>query len=103
MKVLIVEDEAVIAEVVAACAAHEGYETLWAADGEAAMFLWERSFLPDGCGARATGGRGIGLAGRTGGGGAPWRDYRGRQPAWGGRLLHGDAASDTRKASITID
>ena len=63
MKVLIVEDEAAIAEVVAAYAAHEGYETLWAVDGEAAMFLWERSFLPDGCGrARATGGRGIGLA-----------------------------------------
>lgn len=41
MRVLIVEDEAAIAEVVAAYAAREGYETLWAADGEAAMSLWE--------------------------------------------------------------
>ena len=38
-----------------------------------------------------------------GGGRDPWRDDRGRQPAWGGQLLHGDAAAGIRKASITID
>nr|WP_315103281.1 hypothetical protein [uncultured Fretibacterium sp.] len=36
---LIVEDEAPIAEVVAAYAGREGYETLWTADGEATMSL----------------------------------------------------------------
>ena len=36
------EDEAPIAEVVAAYAGREGYDTLWAADGEAAMSLWEK-------------------------------------------------------------
>ena len=36
MRLLIVEDEAPIAEVVAAYAGREGYDTLWAADGEAA-------------------------------------------------------------------
>lgn len=41
MRVLIVEDEAAIAEEVAAYAAREGYETLWAADGEAAVPLGE--------------------------------------------------------------
>ena len=41
MRLLIVEDEAAIAEVVAAYAAREGYETRWAADGEAAVSLWE--------------------------------------------------------------
>nr|WP_314716736.1 response regulator transcription factor [uncultured Fretibacterium sp.] len=42
MRLLIVEDEAPIAEVVAAYAGREGYDTLWAADGEAAMALWEK-------------------------------------------------------------
>ena len=42
MRLLIVEDEAPIAEVVAAYAGREGYDTLWAADGEAAMSLWEK-------------------------------------------------------------
>ena len=42
MRLLIVEDEAPIAEVVAAYAEREGYDTLWAADGEAAMSLWEK-------------------------------------------------------------
>lgn len=41
MRLLIVEDEPAIAEVVAAYAAREGYETLWAADGEAAMSHWK--------------------------------------------------------------
>lgn len=41
MRLLIVEDEPAIAEVVAAYAAREGYETRWAADGEAAMSHWE--------------------------------------------------------------
>lgn len=104
MRVLIVEDEAAIAEEVAAYAAREGYETLWAADGEAAMSLWERSFLPDGCGARPRDRRARHRARhRQGDGGGPWRDYRGRQPAGRGQLLHGDAAAGVRKASITID
>ena len=42
LRLLIVEDEAPIAEVVAAYAGREGYDTLWAADGEAAMSLWEK-------------------------------------------------------------
>ncbi len=42
MKILIVEDEPSIAEVVAAYARREGFETVWAADGESAMELWER-------------------------------------------------------------
>ena len=42
MKLLIVEDEPTIAEVVAAYAKRDGYETQWAADGETAMELWER-------------------------------------------------------------
>ena len=41
MRLLIVEDEAAITEVVAAYAAREGYAARWAADGEAAMSLWE--------------------------------------------------------------
>lgn len=41
MRLLIVEDEAAIAEVVTAYAKREGYETLWAPDGETAMRLWE--------------------------------------------------------------
>ncbi|RRD64504.1 response regulator transcription factor [Fretibacterium sp. OH1220_COT-178] len=41
MRLLIVEDEPAIAEVVVAYAAREGYETLWAADGEAAMSHWK--------------------------------------------------------------
>ena len=41
MKILIVEDEAAIAEAVSAYARGEGYETFWAPDGEAAMRLWE--------------------------------------------------------------
>lgn len=41
MKILVVEDEPAIAEVVVAYARREGYETLWAADGEAALALWE--------------------------------------------------------------
>ena len=36
------EDEAPIAEVVAAYAEREGYDILWAVDGEAAMALWEK-------------------------------------------------------------
>lgn len=39
LRLLIVEDEAPIVEVVAAYAGREGYETLWTADGEAAMSL----------------------------------------------------------------
>lgn len=42
MRILIVEDEPSIAEVVAAYAKREGYETSWAPDGEAAMELWEK-------------------------------------------------------------
>lgn len=41
MRLLIVEDEPAIAEVVVAYARREGYETLWAADGEAAMSHWK--------------------------------------------------------------
>ena len=41
MKILIVEDEPAIAEVVAAYAQREGYETSWAPDGLTAMALWE--------------------------------------------------------------
>ncbi|NLL37886.1 MAG: response regulator transcription factor [Fretibacterium sp.] len=42
MRLLIVEDEDSIAEVIAAYAAREGYESCRAADGEAALALWER-------------------------------------------------------------
>ncbi|MCR5346756.1 MAG: response regulator transcription factor [Fretibacterium sp.] len=42
MRILIVEDEPSIAEVVAAYARREGYETSWAPDGETAMELWEK-------------------------------------------------------------
>ncbi|MDR3265926.1 MAG: response regulator transcription factor [Synergistaceae bacterium] len=41
MKLLIVEDEPAIADVIAAYAAREGYQTRWAADGEAALALWK--------------------------------------------------------------
>lgn len=41
MKMLIVEDEPAIADVIAAYAAREGYATRWAADGDAALELWE--------------------------------------------------------------
>ena len=44
MRLLIVEDEAPIAEVVAAYAGREGYETLWTADGEATMSLYQFAF-----------------------------------------------------------
>ena len=42
MRILIVEDEPSIAEVVAAYARREGYETSWAPDGETAMELWKK-------------------------------------------------------------
>ncbi|MDR3230973.1 MAG: response regulator transcription factor [Synergistaceae bacterium] len=41
MKLLIVEDEPAIADVIGAYAAREGYQTRWAADGEAALELWK--------------------------------------------------------------
>jgi DNA-binding response OmpR family regulator len=41
MKLLIVEDEPAIADVIGAYARREGYRTRWAADGEAALELWE--------------------------------------------------------------
>ena len=41
MKILIVEDEPSIAEVVTAYARREGHEAVWAPDGEAALALWE--------------------------------------------------------------
>ena len=59
-------------------------------EDEAAMSLWERSFLPDGCGARPRDRR---ARRREGDGGGPWRDDRGRQPAGGKQPLHGDAAA----------
>ena len=41
MKLLIVEDEPAIADVIAAYAEREGYGVRWAADGEAAVALWD--------------------------------------------------------------
>ena len=41
MKLLIVEDEPAIADVIAAYAERDGYSTRWAADGEAALEAWE--------------------------------------------------------------
>ena len=41
MKLLIVEDEPAIADVIAAYAAREGYETRWASDGRVALGMWE--------------------------------------------------------------
>ena len=41
MRLLIVEDKPMIAEVVAAYAEREGYETRCASDGEAALKLWD--------------------------------------------------------------
>ncbi len=41
MKLLIVEDEPAIAEVLAAYAEREGYESRWAADGDEALKLWD--------------------------------------------------------------
>lgn len=42
MRLLIVEDEPSIAEVVAAYAKRDGFETAWAADGQAAVDMWEK-------------------------------------------------------------
>lgn len=42
MKLLIVEDEKTIADVIIAYANREGYETQWAADGESALELWRK-------------------------------------------------------------
>ena len=41
MNLLIVEDEPAIADVLTAYAAREGYTSRWAADGEAALELWQ--------------------------------------------------------------
>ncbi len=41
MKLLIVEDEPAIADVIAAYAAREGYSARWAPDGETAVELWD--------------------------------------------------------------
>ncbi|MDR1873722.1 MAG: response regulator transcription factor [Synergistaceae bacterium] len=41
MKLLIVEDEPAIADVIEAYASREGYRTRWAADGETALELWK--------------------------------------------------------------
>ncbi|MDR1731589.1 MAG: response regulator transcription factor [Synergistaceae bacterium] len=42
MKILIVEDEPAIADVIGAYATREGYQTRWAADGEQALEFWAR-------------------------------------------------------------
>ena len=42
MKILIVEDEAAIAEVVSAYAKREGYDTITASDGQSALEIFER-------------------------------------------------------------
>ena len=42
MRLLIIKNKTPITEVIAAYAGREGYDTLWAADGEAAMSLWEK-------------------------------------------------------------